>query len=47
VFTIIHTSNGGTIELVYMQTYAPTTLAPAGGFGLFNTQLCLRMVVLW
>jgi homeobox-leucine zipper protein len=24
--------NGGTIELVYMQTYAPTTLAPARDF---------------
>ncbi|WJX58037.1 hypothetical protein P8452_43535 [Trifolium repens] len=44
VFTMIHTSNAGTIELVYMQTYAPTTLAPARGFGLFNTQLCWRMV---
>ncbi|GAA0187144.1 homeodomain transcription factor [Lithospermum erythrorhizon] len=32
VFTVIPTSNGGTIELVYMQTYAPTTLAPARDF---------------
>ncbi|KAI7743847.1 hypothetical protein M8C21_018089, partial [Ambrosia artemisiifolia] len=24
--------NGGTIELVYMQTFAPTTLAPARDF---------------
>ncbi|XP_074576391.1 homeobox-leucine zipper protein HOX9-like [Curcuma longa] len=29
VFTMFPTGNGGTIELVYMQMYAPTTLAPA------------------
>ncbi|KFK27595.1 hypothetical protein AALP_AA8G404100 [Arabis alpina] len=32
VFTVFPTGNGGTIELVYMQTYAPTTLAPARDF---------------
>ncbi|KAG9154214.1 hypothetical protein Leryth_000680 [Lithospermum erythrorhizon] len=32
VFTMIPTSSGGTIELVYTQTYAPTTLAPARDF---------------
>ncbi|KAJ8504596.1 hypothetical protein OPV22_005482 [Ensete ventricosum] len=32
VFTMFPTGNGGTIELVYMQTYAPTTLAPARDF---------------
>ncbi|KAH8510115.1 hypothetical protein H0E87_007877 [Populus deltoides] len=29
VFTMIPAGNGGTIELVYSQIYAPTTLAPA------------------
>ncbi|XP_047311017.1 homeobox-leucine zipper protein ATHB-14-like [Impatiens glandulifera] len=29
VLSILPTGNGGTIELVYMQTYAPTTLAAA------------------
>ncbi|ONK70691.1 uncharacterized protein A4U43_C04F520 [Asparagus officinalis] len=29
VFTMFPAGNGGTIELVYMQMYAPTTLAPA------------------
>ncbi|KAE8728607.1 Homeobox-leucine zipper protein HOX32 [Hibiscus syriacus] len=32
VLSIIPTANGGTIELVYMQTYAPTTLAAARDF---------------
>ncbi|KMZ65808.1 Homeobox-leucine zipper protein HOX32 [Zostera marina] len=32
VLTVIPTANGGTIELVYMQTYAPTTLASARDF---------------
>ncbi|XP_073101390.1 homeobox-leucine zipper protein HOX9 isoform X2 [Elaeis guineensis] len=32
VFTMFPAGNGGTIELVYMQTYAPTTLAPACDF---------------
>jgi homeobox-leucine zipper protein len=29
VLSVIDTGNGGTIELIYMQTYAPTTLASA------------------
>ncbi|WOG87592.1 hypothetical protein DCAR_0206822 [Daucus carota subsp. sativus] len=29
VFTMLPTGNGGTIELLYTQIYAPTTLAPA------------------
>ncbi|CAN7121864.1 hypothetical protein BRARA_B01017 [Brassica rapa] len=32
VYTMFPAGNGGTIELVYMQTYAPTTLAPARDF---------------
>ncbi|POO00969.1 Octamer-binding transcription factor [Trema orientale] len=32
VLSVIPTGNGGTIELVYMQTYAPTTLAAARDF---------------
>ncbi|KAK1282811.1 Homeobox-leucine zipper protein HOX32 [Acorus calamus] len=32
VLTAIPTGNGGTIELIYMQTYAPTTLATARDF---------------
>ncbi|KAF8102331.1 hypothetical protein N665_0198s0044 [Sinapis alba] len=32
VFTMFPAGNGGTIELVYMQTYAPATLAPARDF---------------
>ncbi|KAF3513880.1 hypothetical protein F2Q69_00007267 [Brassica cretica] len=32
VFTMFPSGNGGTIELIYMQTYAPTTLAPARDF---------------
>ncbi|KAF5727453.1 putative DNA binding protein [Tripterygium wilfordii] len=32
VFTTFPAGNGGTIELVYTQTYAPTTLAPARDF---------------
>ncbi|TYG97032.1 hypothetical protein ES288_A10G004700v1 [Gossypium darwinii] len=32
VLSIIPTANGGTIELIYMQTYAPTTLAAARDF---------------
>nr|XP_010920424.1 homeobox-leucine zipper protein HOX9 isoform X4 [Elaeis guineensis] len=32
VFSMFPAGNGGTIELVYMQTYAPTTLAPARDF---------------
>ncbi|KZV14686.1 homeobox-leucine zipper protein ATHB-14-like [Dorcoceras hygrometricum] len=32
IASVIPTGNGGTIELVYMQTYAPTTLASARDF---------------
>ncbi|KAJ7981003.1 Homeobox-leucine zipper protein like [Quillaja saponaria] len=32
VFTMFPAGNGGTIELVYTQTYAPSTLAPARDF---------------
>ncbi|WJX50227.1 hypothetical protein P8452_36561 [Trifolium repens] len=32
VFTVFPAANGGTVELVYTQTYAPTTLAPARDF---------------
>ncbi|KAI3748244.1 hypothetical protein L6452_11204 [Arctium lappa] len=32
VFTMLPAGNGGTIELVYTQVYAPTTLAPARDF---------------
>ncbi|KAL8057602.1 hypothetical protein ABFX02_04G194400 [Erythranthe guttata] len=32
VFTMFPAGNGGTIEMLYTQTYAPTTLAPARDF---------------
>ncbi|KAG2688801.1 hypothetical protein I3760_09G111400 [Carya illinoinensis] len=32
VLSVLPTGNGGTIELIYMQTYAPTTLAAARDF---------------
>ncbi|XP_073155662.1 homeobox-leucine zipper protein REVOLUTA-like isoform X2 [Henckelia pumila] len=32
VFTVFPAGNGGTIELLYTQTYSPTTLAPARDF---------------
>ncbi|KAL3375993.1 hypothetical protein AABB24_002773 [Solanum stoloniferum] len=32
VLSVIPTGNGGTIELIYLQTYAPTTLATARDF---------------
>ncbi|KAL9996156.1 putative START domain, class III homeodomain-leucine zipper family [Helianthus debilis subsp. tardiflorus] len=32
VLTMLPAGNGGTIELVYTQVYAPTTLAPARDF---------------
>ncbi|CAN6317089.1 unnamed protein product [Urochloa humidicola] len=32
VFTMLPAGNGGTIELIYMQMYAPTTLVPARDF---------------
>ncbi|KAI8017746.1 Homeobox-leucine zipper protein ATHB-15 [Camellia lanceoleosa] len=36
VLNVIPTTNGGTIELLYMQLYAPTTLAPARDFWLLR-----------
>ncbi|OIW17008.1 hypothetical protein TanjilG_00148 [Lupinus angustifolius] len=36
VLNVLPTSNGGTIELLYMQLYAPTTLAPARDFWLLR-----------
>ncbi|VFQ83218.1 unnamed protein product [Cuscuta campestris] len=36
VVNVLPTSNGGTIELLYMQLYAPTTLAPARDFWLMR-----------
>ncbi|KAL3528708.1 hypothetical protein ACH5RR_008030 [Cinchona calisaya] len=36
VLNVLPTANGGTIELVYMQLYAPTTLAPARDFWLLR-----------
>nr|GLL35154.1 homeobox-leucine zipper protein ATHB-15-like [Ipomoea trifida] len=36
VLNVIPTANGGTIELLYMQLYAPTTLAPARDFWLLR-----------
>ncbi|PKA57007.1 Homeobox-leucine zipper protein HOX32 [Apostasia shenzhenica] len=36
VLTVIPAGNGGNIELVYMQTYAPTTLASARDFWLLR-----------
>uniref|UniRef100_A0A7N0TCY1 START domain-containing protein n=1 Tax=Kalanchoe fedtschenkoi TaxID=63787 RepID=A0A7N0TCY1_KALFE len=32
VLTVLPTANGGTLELIYMQTYAPTTMASARDF---------------
>ncbi|ERN08358.1 hypothetical protein AMTRI_Chr07g23650 [Amborella trichopoda] len=32
ILTVLPLGSGGTIELIYMQTYAPTTLAPARDF---------------
>ncbi|KAL5577386.1 hypothetical protein UlMin_019085 [Ulmus minor] len=32
ILSVLPTGNGGTIELIYMQTYAPTTLAAARDF---------------
>ncbi|CAN6456100.1 unnamed protein product [Victoria cruziana] len=32
ILSVLPTGNGGTIELIYMQTYAPTTLASARDF---------------
>ncbi|XP_068641435.1 homeobox-leucine zipper protein ATHB-15-like [Aristolochia californica] len=36
VVNVLPTGNGGTIELLYMQLYAPTTLAPARDFWLLQ-----------
>ncbi|KAI4381905.1 hypothetical protein MLD38_007925 [Melastoma candidum] len=36
VLSVLPTANGGTIELLYMQLYAPTTLAPARDFWLLR-----------
>ncbi|KAG5591514.1 hypothetical protein H5410_042028 [Solanum commersonii] len=36
VLNVMSTGNGGTIELIYMQLYAPTTLAPARDFWLMR-----------
>ncbi|CAI0474710.1 unnamed protein product [Linum tenue] len=36
VVNVLPTTNGGTIELLYMQLYAPTTLAPARDFWLLR-----------
>ncbi|CAN4127946.1 unnamed protein product [Withania somnifera] len=36
VLNVMSTGNGGTIELLYMQLYAPTTLAPARDFWLMR-----------
>ncbi|CAN6540016.1 unnamed protein product [Malus baccata var. baccata] len=36
VVNVMSTGNGGTIELLYMQLYAPTTLAPARDFWLLR-----------
>ncbi|KAI7989367.1 Homeobox-leucine zipper protein HOX33 [Camellia lanceoleosa] len=36
VLNVMSTGNGGTIELLYMQLYAPTTLAPARDFWLLR-----------
>lgn len=33
---VLPTANGGTIELLYMQLYAPTTLAPPRDFWLLR-----------
>ncbi|KAF5743232.1 Class III HD-Zip protein 8 isoform 1 [Tripterygium wilfordii] len=36
IVNVLATGNGGTIELLYMQLYAPTTLAPARDFWLLR-----------
>ncbi|WJX91945.1 Homeobox-leucine zipper protein ATHB-15, variant 2 [Trifolium repens] len=36
IVNVLPTANGGTIELLYMQLYAPTTLAPARDFWLLR-----------
>ncbi|XP_071940264.1 homeobox-leucine zipper protein ATHB-8-like isoform X5 [Coffea arabica] len=39
---LISTGNGGTIELLYMQLYAPTTLAPTRDFWLLHYMLVME-----
>ncbi|KAL9268699.1 Homeobox-leucine zipper protein ATHB-15-like protein [Drosera capensis] len=41
VLNVLPTANGGTIELLYMQLYAPTTLAPARDFWLLRYTLVM------
>ncbi|XP_047330199.1 homeobox-leucine zipper protein ATHB-15-like [Impatiens glandulifera] len=36
ILNVLPTANGGTVELLYMQLYAPTTLAPARDFWLLR-----------
>lgn len=42
VLSVIPTGNGGTIELIYMQTYAPTTLAAARDFWMLRYSTSLE-----
>ncbi|URE38388.1 Homeobox-leucine zipper protein [Musa troglodytarum] len=42
LLTVIPTGNGGNIELLYMQTYAPTTLASARDFWILRYTTCLE-----
>ncbi|XP_064975723.1 homeobox-leucine zipper protein HOX32-like [Musa acuminata AAA Group] len=42
VLTVIPAGNGGNIELLYMQTYAPTTLASARDFWILRYTTCLE-----
>ncbi|PKA45763.1 Homeobox-leucine zipper protein HOX32 [Apostasia shenzhenica] len=42
VLTVIPAGNGGNIELIYMQTYAPTTLASARDFWTLRYTTCLE-----
>ncbi|XP_039033653.1 homeobox-leucine zipper protein ATHB-15-like [Hibiscus syriacus] len=42
VLNVLPTANGGTIELLYMQLYAPTTLAPARDFWLMRYSSALE-----
>ncbi|CAN4080266.1 unnamed protein product [Withania somnifera] len=42
ILSVIPTGNGGTIELIYLQTYAPTTLASARDFWTLRYTTCLE-----
>ncbi|PKA61985.1 Homeobox-leucine zipper protein HOX32 [Apostasia shenzhenica] len=42
VVSVVPAGNGGNIELVYMQTYAPTTLASARDFWTLRYSTCLE-----